>query len=66
MDDPAKEMAAGKVLIKLHGQKLMGLLELVSISKPGDKQDLWIFFKELGDERPCASYRQADGRGSAT
>ena len=44
--DPAKSLAAGKVLFKLHGQKLAGKWELVRIAKPGDKQDLWILFKK--------------------
>ena len=44
--DPAQSLAAGKVLFKLHGQKLVGLWELVRIAKPGDKQDLWILFKK--------------------
>ncbi|MEP6872802.1 MAG: DNA ligase D [Burkholderiales bacterium] len=56
--DPAKGMADGKVLFRLHGQKLMGLWELVRIAKPGDKQDLWILFKKRGDPfaRPKAEY----------
>lgn len=44
--DPAWSLAAGKILFKLHGQKLAGMWELVRIAKPGDKQDLWILFKK--------------------
>ncbi|MEP7295529.1 MAG: DNA ligase D [Burkholderiales bacterium] len=44
--DPARSLAAGKILFKLHGQKLAGTWELVRIAKPGDKQDLWILFKK--------------------
>ncbi len=46
LGDPARSLAAGKVLFKLHGQKLAGTWELVRIAKPGDKQDLWILFKK--------------------
>lgn len=48
----------GKILFKLHGQKLAGLWELVSISKPGAKTDHWILFKKKGDgwARPRAEY----------
>jgi bifunctional non-homologous end joining protein LigD len=44
--DPAKALSAGKLLFKLHGQKLAGTWELVRIAKPGEKQDLWILFKK--------------------
>ncbi|MEO7335271.1 MAG: DNA ligase D, partial [Caldimonas sp.] len=44
--DPANSLAAGKILFRLHGQKLAGLWELVRIAKPRDKQDLWILFKK--------------------
>ncbi|MDP9044537.1 MAG: exodeoxyribonuclease III, partial [Pseudomonadota bacterium] len=57
--DPRAGMAKGKVLFKLHGQKLAGLWELVRISKPGAaKQDQWILFKKRGDAwaRPIAEY----------
>jgi bifunctional non-homologous end joining protein LigD len=56
--DPVEGLAKGKLLFKLHGQKLMGLWELVRIAKPGDKQDLWILFKKRGDAyaRPKAEY----------
>lgn len=47
---PQDGLAKGKLLFKLHGQKLAGLWELVRISKPGEKkQDQWILFKKRGD-----------------
>ncbi|HWP19000.1 MAG TPA: DNA ligase D [Burkholderiaceae bacterium] len=56
--DPVAGMAQGKIVFKLHGQKLAGLWELVRISKPGAKQDQWLLFKKRGDgwDRPEAQY----------
>jgi bifunctional non-homologous end joining protein LigD len=57
--DPCEGMSKGKILFKLHGQKLAGLWELVRISKPGEKkQDQWIIFKKRGDAwaRPKSEY----------
>ena len=57
--DPRDGIAKGKILFKLHGQKLAGLWELVRISKPGvKKQDQWLLFKKRGDAwaRPVADY----------
>ncbi len=57
--DPREGMTVGKLLFKLHGEKLAGLWELVRISKAGDvKQDKWILFKKRGDAwaRPMADY----------
>ncbi len=57
--DPRAGMANGKVMFKLHGEKLAGLWELVRISKPGAaKQDQWMLFKKRGDAwaRPHAEY----------
>ncbi len=55
--DPARALAAGKVLFKLHGQKLAGTWELVRIAKPADKQELWILFKKRDAfARPKAEY----------
>ena len=57
--DPRDGMKKGKLLFKLHGEKLAGLWELVRISKPADKkQDHWILFKKRGDAwvRPRADY----------
>lgn len=57
--DPKEGMAKGKLLFRLHGEKLAGLWELVRISKPVDrKQDHWILFKKRGDAwvRPRDEY----------
>ena len=57
--DPREGLAKGKVLFKLHGQKLAGLWELVRISKPGATGQLqWMLFKKRGDAwaRPFAEY----------
>jgi bifunctional non-homologous end joining protein LigD len=44
--DPRKAMAAGKIVFRLHGEKLAGLWELVKISRPEDKQAQWMLFKK--------------------
>ncbi|NUZ07853.1 DNA ligase D [Piscinibacter koreensis] len=44
--DPAAGMRDGKLVFRLHGEKLAGLWELVRIAKPGDRQDTWILFKK--------------------
>lgn len=44
--DPRMAMVAGKLVFRLHGEKLAGLWELVRISKPEDKQDQWMLFKK--------------------
>nr|WP_235578314.1 DNA ligase D [Pseudorhodoferax sp. Leaf267] len=57
--NPREGLANGKILFKLHGQKLAGLWELVRISKPGQKkQDQWLLFKKRGDAwaRPSTEY----------
>jgi bifunctional non-homologous end joining protein LigD len=56
--DPREGMQKGKLLFRLHGQKLAGLWELVRISKAGDKkQDHWILFKKKDSwARPKADY----------
>src|SRR5258706_3699068 len=55
--DPREGMAKGKLLFRLHGEKLAGLWELVRIAKPGDKQDPWILFKKRDEwARPLADY----------
>lgn len=57
--DATEVLAKGKLLFKLHGQKLAGLWELVRISKPGEKkQDQWMLLKKRGDAwaRPLAEY----------
>lgn len=48
--DAREGLARGKLIFKLHGQKLAGLWELVRISKPGaKKQDQWLLLKKRGD-----------------
>jgi bifunctional non-homologous end joining protein LigD len=37
--DPRKGLAAGKLVFRLHGQKLEGLWELVNIAKGGERQE---------------------------
>jgi bifunctional non-homologous end joining protein LigD len=55
--DPGEGMAKGKLLFRLHGQKLAGLWELVRIAKPGDRQDPWMLFKKKDEwARPLAEY----------
>jgi bifunctional non-homologous end joining protein LigD len=57
--DPHEGMERGKLIFKLHGQKLAGLWELVRISKPGEvKQEQWLLLKKRGDAwaRPIAEY----------
>jgi len=44
--DPRAGMAAGKLLFRLHGEKLAGLWELVRIAKPGDRSEAWMLFKK--------------------
>ena len=53
----AKAWRKGKLVFKLHGEKLAGLWELVRIAKPGDKQDPWMLFKKRDAwARPLAEY----------
>ncbi len=57
--DPRDGLAKGKLMFRLHGQKLAGLWELVRISKAGAKGQLqWMLFKKRGDAwaRPAAEY----------
>ena len=55
--DPRDGMAKGKLVFRLHGEKLAGLWELVRIAKPGDKQDPWMLFKKKDAwARPLAEY----------
>ena len=44
--DARAGLVAGKLVFRLHGEKLAGLWELVRIAKPGDKQDAWMLFKK--------------------
>jgi bifunctional non-homologous end joining protein LigD len=55
--DPHKGMKAGKLVFRLHGEKLAGLWELVRISRPEDKQDQWMLFKKRDEwARALAKY----------
>lgn len=57
--DPREGLAKGKLIFKLHGEKLAGLWELVRISRPGEKkQDQWLLLKKRGDgwARPTSEY----------
>jgi bifunctional non-homologous end joining protein LigD len=55
--DAQAGMKAGKLVFRLHGQKLAGLWELVKIAKPGERQEPWLLFKKHDDwERPHADY----------
>ena len=55
--DAAASMVAGKLVFRLHGEKLAGLWELVRIAKPGDRQDAWMLFKKRDEwARPLAEY----------
>ncbi|WP_280153622.1 DNA ligase D [Piscinibacter sp. XHJ-5] len=55
--DPREGMAKGKLVFRLHGEKLAGLWELVRIAKPGDRQDPWMLFKKRDEwARPLAEY----------
>ncbi|HXZ09839.1 MAG TPA: DNA ligase D, partial [Paraburkholderia sp.] len=55
--DPQEGMRAGKLVFRLHGEKLAGLWELVRIAKPGDRQDQWMLFKKRDEwARPLAEF----------
>jgi bifunctional non-homologous end joining protein LigD len=56
--DPRAGLAAGKLIFKMHGEKLAGLWELVNISKPGQTKAQWLLLKKRGDAwaRPASEY----------
>ncbi|WP_207000787.1 DNA ligase D [Trinickia mobilis] len=55
--DPHEGMNAGKLVFRLHGEKLAGLWELVRIAKPEDKQDPWMLFKKRDEwAQPLSEY----------
>ena len=55
--EPHESIAMGKLVFRLHGQKLEGLWELVKIAKPGEKQERWILFKKRDEyARPKSDY----------
>jgi bifunctional non-homologous end joining protein LigD len=58
VNDARSGIAAGKLVFRLHGEKLAGLWELVRIRKPGEeRQDPWLLFKKKDEwARPLAEY----------
>jgi bifunctional non-homologous end joining protein LigD len=56
--DPDEGLAKGKLIFKMHGEKLAGLWELVRIGKPGEKKQNWLLLKKRGDAwaQPLADY----------
>ncbi|BCG05534.1 multifunctional non-homologous end joining protein LigD (plasmid) [Paraburkholderia sp. PGU19] len=55
--NPQAGMSAGKLVFRLHGEKLAGLWELVRIAKPGDLQDQWMLFKKRDEwARPLTDF----------
>ncbi|CAN7595401.1 DNA ligase D [Variovorax paradoxus] len=44
--DPHEGLAKGKLVFRMHGQKMEGLWELVKIAKGGEKQEPWLLFKK--------------------
>ena len=55
--DPHEGLAKGKLIFKLHGQKLAGLWELVRIQKPDERQEPWMMFKKRDAwAQPIAAY----------
>ena len=59
-DDPAAEIAAGKIKFVLHGEKLHGEFTLVRIkAREGERGDPWLLLKDH-DEYEDADYDPAD------
>ncbi|WP_140625736.1 DNA ligase D [Methylibium rhizosphaerae] len=57
--DPREGLDKGKLIFKLHGEKLAGVWELVRISKPQEAgQPRWLLLKKRGDPwaRPVSEY----------
>ncbi|MFO1340994.1 MAG: DNA ligase D [Burkholderiaceae bacterium] len=57
--DPDQALARGKLVFRLHGQKLAGLWELVRTGSAGQRtQEPWLLLKKRGDAwaRPAADY----------
>ena len=55
--DAHEAVKAGKLVFRLHGEKLAGLWELVRIAKPEDTQDSWMLFKKRDEwAQPLAEY----------
>jgi bifunctional non-homologous end joining protein LigD len=59
-DDPADEIAGGKIKFILHGKKLKGEFSLVKIRpREGERGDPWLLIKDR-DEHTDAKYDPAD------
>jgi bifunctional non-homologous end joining protein LigD len=55
--EPREGLQVGKLVFRLHGEKLAGLWELVRIAKPEDTQDQWMLFKKRDEwARPLLQY----------
>jgi bifunctional non-homologous end joining protein LigD len=55
--DAQEGVEKGKLIFRLHGQKLAGLWELVRIARPDSNQDAWIFFKKRDEwAKPLADF----------
>ena len=46
LNDPRQGLQEGKLVFRLHGQKMAGQWELVRIAKPGERQIAWLLFKK--------------------
>lgn len=57
--DVDESLSRGKLIFKLHGQKLAGLWELVRISKPDAAKKNWLLLKKRGDSW-CHSLEEFD------
>lgn len=58
-DDPAAEIAAGKIKIVMHGKRLRGAFTLVRIKNKGESGDPWLLIKDA-DEYVVRGYDAAD------
>ncbi|TXD67692.1 ATP-dependent DNA ligase, partial [Mitsuaria sp. TWR114] len=55
--DPAQGLRDGKLVFRLHGQKLAGLWQLVRTSRDAAKREQWLLIKKHdGRERAHADY----------
>ncbi|MGE5452751.1 MAG: DNA ligase D [Acidobacteriota bacterium] len=55
--DPHEGLSRGKLVFRMHGQKMAGLWELVKIAKGGERQEPWILFKKRDEfARPKAEF----------
>jgi len=55
--DARDGLKKGKLVFRMHGQKMRGLWELVKIAKGGEKQEPWLLFKKRDEfARPKADF----------